>query len=54
VIHLRIADDALKGNTKSAAFLLKAGAQNDWSVCTTWLVHEDKYYLLDLTRGRYE
>ena len=32
----------------------KNGAQNDWSVCTTWLVVDNKYYLLDLTRGRYE
>src|SRR5262245_20197517 len=33
----------------------KGGAQNDWSVCTTWLVvDKERYYLLDLTRGRYE
>jgi predicted phage terminase large subunit-like protein len=33
----------------------KDGAQNDWSVCTTWLVVDKRnYYLLDLTRGRYE
>ena len=32
----------------------KAGAQNDWSACTTWLLHEKRYYLLDVTRGRYE
>jgi predicted phage terminase large subunit-like protein len=32
----------------------KDGAQNDWSVCTTWLVSDDHYYLLDLTRGRYD
>jgi predicted phage terminase large subunit-like protein len=32
----------------------KNGAQNDWSVCTTWLLHEKHFYLLDLTRGRYE
>jgi predicted phage terminase large subunit-like protein len=32
----------------------KNGAQNDWSVCTTWLVDDNNYYLLDLTRGRYE
>jgi phage terminase large subunit-like protein len=30
------------------------GAQNDWSVCTTWLIHEKHFYLLDVTRGRYE
>jgi predicted phage terminase large subunit-like protein len=32
----------------------KDGAQNDWSVCTTWLVSDEHYYLLDLTRGRYD
>lgn len=33
----------------------KDGAQNDWSVCTTWLVVDrNTYYLIDLTRGRYE
>jgi predicted phage terminase large subunit-like protein len=32
----------------------KDGALNDWSVCTTWLYHKPYYYLLDLTRGRYE
>jgi predicted phage terminase large subunit-like protein len=32
----------------------KDGAQNDWSVCTTWLVCDKHYYLMDLTRGRYE
>jgi predicted phage terminase large subunit-like protein len=32
----------------------KAGAHNDWSVCTTWLLADKHYYLLDLTRGRYE
>ena len=33
----------------------KNGTQNDWSVCTTWLVIDREfYYLLDLTRGRYE
>jgi predicted phage terminase large subunit-like protein len=32
----------------------KAGAQNDWSVCTTWLVDGERFYLLDLVRGRYE
>jgi predicted phage terminase large subunit-like protein len=32
----------------------KDGAQNDWSVCTTWLRSDDRYFLLDLTRGRYD
>jgi hypothetical protein len=32
----------------------KEGAHNSYSACTTWLVVEDCYYLLDVTRGRYE
>jgi len=33
----------------------KTGPQNDRSLCTTWLVIDRKeYYLLDVTRGRYE
>jgi len=32
----------------------KDGAQNDWSVCTTFLVVDGLYYLLDLTKGRFE
>lgn len=33
----------------------KDGANNDWSVCTTWLLLDRKhYYLLDVTRGRYD
>ena len=32
----------------------KDGAQNDWSVCTTWQLVDENFYLLDLTRGRYE
>lgn len=32
----------------------KSGVQNDWSVCTTWLAADEHYYLLDLTRGRFE
>ena len=32
----------------------KDGAQKDWSVCTTWMLVDKCYYLLDLTRGRYE
>jgi predicted phage terminase large subunit-like protein len=30
----------------------KAGESNDWSVCTTWLLQENKYYLMDLLRDR--
>lgn len=32
----------------------KEGAQNSWSVCTTWPVDEGNYYLLDVTRGRFD
>lgn len=32
----------------------KDGAQNDWSVCTAWLIIDDLYYLLDVTRVRCE
>jgi hypothetical protein len=33
---------------------LKGGPDNDWSVCTTWIVHEDayKWYLVDVWRKR--
>jgi len=31
----------------------KEGSQNAWSVCTTWFVHENCYYLADLVRGRF-
>lgn len=33
----------------------KDGANNDWSVCTTWLLVDRKhYYLLDVTRDRFD
>jgi predicted phage terminase large subunit-like protein len=32
----------------------KQGEDNDYSVCTTWLVHESRYYLIDLIRGRFD
>jgi predicted phage terminase large subunit-like protein len=32
----------------------KNGAQNDWSVCTTWMLLENRYYLIDLIRDRFE
>jgi predicted phage terminase large subunit-like protein len=32
----------------------KEGGQNDWSVCTTWQLHENKYYLIDVLRGRFD
>jgi predicted phage terminase large subunit-like protein len=30
----------------------KEGVQNDWSVCTTWLLVGDDYYLVDVLRDR--
>ena len=30
----------------------KAGGKNDFSVCTTWLIREHDYYLLEVLRGR--
>jgi predicted phage terminase large subunit-like protein len=32
----------------------KNGAQNDWSVCTTWMILDDRYYLINLIRDRFE
>jgi predicted phage terminase large subunit-like protein len=32
----------------------KQGEENDYSVCTTWLVHQNHYYLLDVLRGRFD
>ena len=30
----------------------KDGCENDWSVCTAWLLHQHKYYLKDVMRIR--
>ena len=30
----------------------KGGESNDWSVCTTWLIQDGRYYLLDVLRER--
>ncbi|MFY9735613.1 MAG: phage terminase large subunit, partial [Rhodoplanes sp.] len=32
----------------------KEGGQNDWCACTTWYIHENKFYLIDLLRGRFD
>jgi predicted phage terminase large subunit-like protein len=32
----------------------KQGEDNDYSVCTTWLHHENRYYLVDVLRGRFD
>jgi predicted phage terminase large subunit-like protein len=32
----------------------KQGEESDYSVCTTWRVHENKYYLIDVLRGRFD
>jgi predicted phage terminase large subunit-like protein len=28
--------------------------QNGWSVCTTWMIVDNQYYLMDLSRGRHD
>jgi predicted phage terminase large subunit-like protein len=33
---------------------VKNGAQNDYSVCTTWLTVDKQFYLMDLVRERFE
>ena len=33
---------------------IKAGAEHSFSACTTWLVHEGGYYLVDSLRGRFD
>ena len=30
----------------------KTGLENDWSVCTTWMRHDGRFYLLDLVRAK--
>jgi predicted phage terminase large subunit-like protein len=52
----RIPEEALKRGKiiQSWDTASKEGAQNDYSVCTTWLYHKPCYYLLDVTRGRYD
>ena len=32
----------------------KGGPENDWSVCTTWLFQDGRYYLLHVHRARYD
>jgi predicted phage terminase large subunit-like protein len=32
----------------------KEGAENDWSVCTTWVFRDNNFYLVDLLRGRFD
>jgi predicted phage terminase large subunit-like protein len=32
----------------------KQGEENDYSVCSTWLVDETRYYLVDVVRGRFD
>ena len=33
---------------------MMTGGQNDYSACTTWLIHKNDAYLLDVYRGRLE
>jgi predicted phage terminase large subunit-like protein len=32
----------------------KQGEDNDYSVCTTWLICDNRYYLVDVLRGRFD
>jgi predicted phage terminase large subunit-like protein len=32
----------------------KQGEENDYTVCTTWRVHDNRYYLIDVLRGRFD
>jgi predicted phage terminase large subunit-like protein len=32
----------------------KQGEENDYTVCTTWRVHENRYYLIDVLRDRFD
>jgi hypothetical protein len=53
--HYDVAPEGWRGTViQSWDTAAKDGAQNDWSVCTTWLLVDEHFYLLDLTRGRYE
>ena len=57
---LRYYDDASRAHVGADQVIqswdtaAKGGAHNCWSVCTTWLLRDKHYYLLDVTRGRYE
>ncbi len=33
---------------------MKSGADNDYSVCTTWVQHRGDHYLVDVLRGRWD
>jgi predicted phage terminase large subunit-like protein len=47
----RSSDDKVVQSWDTSA---KLGAQNAWSVCMTFLVSKDRYYLIDRWRGRLE
>jgi predicted phage terminase large subunit-like protein len=32
----------------------KQGEENDYSVCTTWLIHQNRYYLIHVLRDRFD
>ena len=48
------ADPAIPYILQSWDIASKEGPENDWSVCTTWLIFEGRYYLLDVLRGRFD
>jgi predicted phage terminase large subunit-like protein len=47
-------DDSHRIVLQSWDTAVKDGAQNDWSVCTTWMKVDNSFYLIDVTRGRYD
>jgi predicted phage terminase large subunit-like protein len=49
VLPLRTASSIIVQSWDCAS---KAGDINDWSVCTTWLVQDGEYYLMDVLRER--
>ena len=51
---IRAAADERPESHPELGYGSKDGAQNDYSVCTTWVVHDSKYYLKDVLRGRYD
>ena len=45
----RLEDDDIIQSWDTAS---KSGPANDWSVCTTWLIRQGEYFLVDLFRGK--
>ena len=50
----RSCSDSVMAATPADRVFGSDSGQNDWCVCTTWFVHEKKYYLVDVLRGRFD